>query len=80
MIDVEINGDYEWEIGNVIVEIFCQQGIDLVQMFGVLVYFYGLFVWGKNVEDVVYNVIVLEEIVYMGIFCCQLVLQLLVMQ
>lgn len=29
MIDVEINGEYEWEIGNVIVEIFEKQGIDV---------------------------------------------------
>ncbi|MGH2126080.1 L-ribulose-5-phosphate 4-epimerase, partial [Enterococcus faecalis] len=36
MTDAEINGDYEWETGNVIVETFRQQGIDPAQMPGVL--------------------------------------------
>lgn len=38
MTDAEINGDYEWETGNVIVETFRQQGIDPAQMPGVLVH------------------------------------------
>ncbi|MCS5947696.1 L-ribulose-5-phosphate 4-epimerase AraD [Klebsiella pneumoniae subsp. pneumoniae] len=66
MTDAEINGDYEWETGNVIVETFRQQGIDLAQMPGVLVHSHGPFAWGKNAEDAVHNAIVLEEIAYMG--------------
>lgn len=32
MTDAEINGEYEWETGNVIVETFEKQGIDAAQM------------------------------------------------
>lgn len=35
MTDAEINGEYEWETGNVIVETFEKQGIDAAQMPGV---------------------------------------------
>ena len=80
MTDAEINGDYEWETGNVIVETFRQQGIDPAQMPGVLVHSHGPFAWGKNAEDAVHNAIVLEEIAYMGIFCRQLAPQLPAMQ
>lgn len=38
MTDEEINGEYEWETGNVIVETFEKQGIDASQMPGVLVH------------------------------------------
>ncbi len=41
MTDAEINGDYEWETGNVIVETFRQQRIDPAQMPGVLVHSHG---------------------------------------
>ncbi|WP_204279777.1 class II aldolase/adducin family protein, partial [Serratia marcescens] len=37
MTDAEINGEYEWETGNVIVETFEKQGIDAAQMPGELV-------------------------------------------
>ena len=80
MTDAEINGDYEWETGNVIVETFRQQGIDPAQMPGVLVHSHGPFARGKNAEDAVHNAIVLEEIAYMGIFCRQLAPQLPAMQ
>ena len=80
MTDAEINGEYEWETGNVIVETFEKQGIDAAQMPGVLVHSHGPFAWGKNAEDAVHNAIVLEEIAYMGIFCRQLAPQLPDMQ
>lgn len=35
---------------------------------------------GENAEDAVHNAIVLEEVAYMGIFCCQLAPQLPDMQ
>ncbi|HAO3535395.1 TPA: ribulose phosphate epimerase [Escherichia coli] len=76
----EINGEYEWETGNVIVETFEKQGIDAAQMPGVLVHSHGPFAWGKNAEDAVHNAIVLEEVAYMGIFCRQLAPQLPDMQ
>ena len=80
MTDAEINGEYEWETGNVIVETFEKQGIDAAQMPGVLVHSHGPFAWGKNAEDAVHNAIVLEEVAYMGIFCRQLAPQLPDMQ
>jgi L-ribulose-5-phosphate 4-epimerase len=48
MTDAEINGEYEWETGNVIVETFRKQGIDPAQMPGVLVHSHGPFAWGKT--------------------------------
>ena len=57
MTDAEINGEYEWETGNVIVETFKKQGIDAAQMPGVLVHSHGPFAWGKNAEDAVHNAI-----------------------
>ena len=80
MTDAEINGEYEWETGNVIVETFEKQGINAAQMPGVLVHSHGPFAWGKNAEDAVHNAIVLEEVAYMGIFCRQLAPQLPDMQ
>ena len=80
MTDAEINGEYEWETGKVIVETFEKQGIDAAQMPGVLVHSHGPFAWGKNAEDAVHNAIVLEEVAYMGIFCRQLAPQLPDMQ
>lgn len=47
MTDAEINGEYEWETGNVIVETFEKQGIDAAQMPGVLVHSHGPFAWAK---------------------------------
>ena len=76
----EINGEYEWETGKVIVETFKMHGIDAAQMPGVLVHSHGPFAWGKNAEDAVHNAIVLEEVAYMGIFCHQLAPQLPEMQ
>ena len=80
MTDEEINGEYEWETGAVIVETFREKGIAPAQMPGVLVHSHGPFAWGKNAEDAVHNAIVLEEIAYMGIFCRQLAPQLPEMQ
>ncbi|WP_252145308.1 L-ribulose-5-phosphate 4-epimerase [Yokenella regensburgei] len=72
MSEQEINGEYEWETGRVIVETFRQQHLDAQQMPGVLVHSHGPFTWGNNAEEAVHNAIVLEEIAYMGIFCRQL--------
>ncbi len=43
----EINGDYELETGNVIVETFKQRGINPNEIPSVLVYSHGPFAWGK---------------------------------
>ncbi|MDQ7882722.1 L-ribulose-5-phosphate 4-epimerase [Atlantibacter hermannii] len=72
MTDDEINGQYEWDTGTVIVETFRELGIEAKQMPGVLVYSHGPFAWGKDAMDAVHNAIVMEEVAYMGIFCRQL--------
>ena len=63
MTDAEIQGEYEKETGNVIVETF--DGIDPMTIPGVLVYSHGPFTWGKNAAEAVHNAVVLEEIAFM---------------
>ncbi len=58
--DSEINGDYEIETGNVIIETF--GSIDPVQMPGVLVKGHGPFAWGKDCMQALYNAVALENI------------------
>ena len=64
MTPAEINGEYELETGNVIVEAF--RGIDAVQMPAVLVCGHGPFTWGKDPAEAVHNAVVLEEAAFMA--------------
>ncbi|WKA60792.1 L-ribulose-5-phosphate 4-epimerase [Pectobacterium aroidearum] len=80
MTDEEINGRYEWETGQVIVETFQQRGISPVDVPAVLVNSHGPFAWGKDADNAVHNAVVLEELAYMGIFSRQLTPQLGEMQ
>lgn len=57
--DVEINGDYEYETGKVIVETF--NGKQALDCPGVLVASHGPFTWGKDSAEAVYHSAVLEE-------------------
>ena len=61
--DAEINGAYEAETGNVIVETF--SGQNPMEIPAVLVYSHGPFAWGKNAEEAVHNAVVLEEVSFM---------------
>ena len=72
MRDEEINGRYEWETGQVIVETFTERGLDAAQIPAVLVNSHGPFAWGKDAASAVHNAVVLEELAYMGIFSRQL--------
>lgn len=56
----EVNGDYEKETGNVIVETFKGRSENEVQ--AVLVRGHGPFTWGENALDAVNNSVVLEEV------------------
>ncbi|MNJ52458.1 L-ribulose-5-phosphate 4-epimerase [compost metagenome] len=56
----EIEGAYELETGNVIVERFAN--IDPNQVPGVLVHAHAPFVWGKDAHNAVHNAVVLEEV------------------
>ena len=60
----EIQGNYEAETGNVIVETF--QGKDPMQVPGVLVKSHGPFNWGKDPHEAVHNAVVMEEVARMA--------------
>ncbi|AVJ17889.1 L-ribulose-5-phosphate 4-epimerase [Serratia rhizosphaerae] len=72
MHDAEIEGRYEWETGQVIVETFRQRQLDAAAVPAVLVHSHGPFVWGADAANALHNAVVLEEIAYMGIFSRQL--------
>jgi L-ribulose-5-phosphate 4-epimerase len=60
MTQAEIEGAYELETGNVIVETF--KNLDPAQVPGVLVNCHAPFSWGKDAHDAVHNAVVLEEV------------------
>ena len=66
----EINGDYEEETGNVIVETF--ECINPIYVPGVLVNNHGTFTWGKDADEAVHNSVVLEEVAMMAFNTTQL--------
>lgn len=63
MTDAEIQGAYELETGNVIVETFKNLNPDWVP--GVLVNNHAPFSWGKDAHDAVHNAVVMEEVAKM---------------
>lgn len=64
----EIQGKYEEETGNVIVQIFKNRNPMTVP--GVLVGSHGPFSWGKDAHDAVYHAVVLEEVAKMALYTC----------
>jgi len=60
----EVNGQYELETGNVIIERFKDLNPDFTP--GVLVKNHGPFAWGKDAHDAVHNAVVLEQIAKMA--------------
>ena len=60
----EIDGDYETETGNVIVERF--EGLSATDIPAVLVHSHGPFAWGKDAMEAVHNAVVLEELAAMA--------------
>lgn len=58
----EINGEYEFETGNVIIETLSERNYKPLEMPGVIVYNHGPFTWGKSPKEAVHNARVLEEI------------------
>lgn len=61
----EINGKYELETGNVIVETFADKSPDDIP--AVLVNSHGPFAWGTDADNAVHNAVVLEEIAFMAL-------------
>lgn len=68
----EIQRDYEWKTGEMIVKTFDERQINPNQMPAVLVNAHAPFVWGKDASTAVHNAVVLEEVAYMGLFSLQL--------
>ena len=64
MTNAEIEGEYEKETGNVIVE--CFQNLNPDQVPGALVNNHGPFSWGKDAADAVHNAVVMEEVAKMA--------------
>src|SRR6218665_517011 len=64
--DEMIQGDYEFETGNQIFDVFKAKGLSHHEVEMVLLQNHGPFTWGKNVEKSVYNAAVLEEVARMA--------------
>jgi len=64
--EAEIAGNYELETGKVIVETFQRNGIDPMEVPGVLVHSHGPFAWGTDAANAVHNMVVLEEVAAMA--------------
>jgi L-ribulose-5-phosphate 4-epimerase len=65
--DAEIEGDYEVNTGEVIVERFRQAGLNPEYVPGVLVASHAPFTWGKTAAKAVENAIVLEQVARMAL-------------
>lgn len=72
MANEEIEGDYELETGQVIVETFRSLDMNPSYIPGVLVQNHGPFCWGKNAGNAVHNAVVLEEVAKMAFNTFQL--------
>lgn len=64
--EAEVNGEYEFNTGKVIVEEFIKRGIDSEECPAVLVHRHGPFTWGKNPFKAVENALILEEVAKMA--------------
>ncbi|MBE6063463.1 MAG: L-ribulose-5-phosphate 4-epimerase [Clostridium butyricum] len=62
--DEEINGEYEKETGNVIVETIGDK--DPLEVPGIVVKNHGPFAWGKDADSAVYNAVVLDKVAEMA--------------
>lgn len=68
----EVSGNYELEIGNVIVQTFLDRNINPMQMFGVNVAGHGPFTWGASAALAVENSVILEELSKMAVMTRQI--------
>ena len=68
MTEAEIQREYEWETGNVIVETFSELGgaKRAREIPGVLVNQHAPFAWGSDAADALHNAVVLEEVAKMA--------------
>ncbi|WP_337042259.1 L-ribulose-5-phosphate 4-epimerase [Emticicia sp. 17c] len=70
--DEMIQGDYEFETGNQIFDVFKAKGLSPQEVEMVLLQNHGPFTWGKNAEKSVYNAAVLEEVARMALLTLQI--------
>ena len=68
----EIDGGYEEETGNAIVETFRERGIKPMEVPGVLLHGHGPFTWAKDAKGAVLNAVVLDEVCKTNLFARQL--------
>lgn len=68
----EIEGEYEKNTGLVIVERFRRDGLDPLEVPGVLIKSHGVFAFGKDADASVYNATVIEEVAKMAFLTEQL--------
>ena len=68
----QIEGEYEVETGNIIVDTFKNRNIDPMAVPSVLINDHGPFAWGKNCDKAVYNAACLEEVAKMALFTQQI--------
>jgi len=73
----EIEGAYELETGNVIIEYFNKHKLNPMHVPAVLVSQHGPFTWGKNADEAAHNAAILEEVARMAIYTTQLTLSAL---
>lgn len=64
MTEKEVTGEYEWETGNVIVELFSE--VNPLEVTAALVRNHGPFVWGKSGAKAVENALALEIVADMA--------------
>jgi L-ribulose-5-phosphate 4-epimerase len=72
MSDEMIQGDYEYETGNQILNLFGKRKINYTEVEMVLVANHGPFTWGDSAEKAVYNSAVLEELAKMAFITLQI--------
>ncbi|GLU52007.1 L-ribulose-5-phosphate 4-epimerase [Dyadobacter frigoris] len=72
MTDEMIQGDYEHETGNQILDLFNRLCLSPEEVEMVLVACHGPFTWGKDPGKAVYNAVVLEEIAKMAYLTMQI--------
>ena len=70
--DFEIQGAYEWETGNVIVERFHADNLDPLEIPGVLVHRHAAFTWGTTVARAVEAAVAVECIAHVALMSLQL--------
>ena len=68
----EIESDYEKNTGLVIIETLKKHNINPMDIPGIIVESHGVFTWGEDSHNAVYNAVVLEELARMAFYTIQI--------